>query len=254
MTAATAASLKRYPLITCIMPTRDRAAFAAQAIRYFQRQDYPNRELIVVDDGAERLPTIGDDRIRYLRPSRRLSIGAKRNLACRAARGELIAQWDDDDWYGPGRLSTQAAPLLRGRADLSALPARIFFDLDRWEFWTCTAAFHRLIFVHDVQGGTLMFRRSVWRRQALYPDTSLAEDADLLRGAMRGGARLARIDDHGLYIYVRHAANSWAFRCGSYLDPHAWQQVAEPPLSAADRGFYARHSRAGPPDGPEPLR
>jgi glycosyltransferase involved in cell wall biosynthesis len=150
MTGATAPSLKRYPLISCIMPTRDRTSFATQAIRYFQRQDYPNRELIVVDDGSDQLVPLGDDRIRYLRPSRRLSIGAKRNLACRAARGELIAQWDDDDWYAPGRLSAQAAPLLRGRADLSALPARVFFDLDRWEFWTCTAAFHRLIFIHDV--------------------------------------------------------------------------------------------------------
>jgi O-antigen biosynthesis protein len=254
MSAATAASMRRYPLISCIMPTRDRAAFVAQAIRYFQRQDYPNRELIVVDDGGGQPPPLADPRIRYLRPSRRLSIGAKRNLACRAARGEIIAQWDDDDWYGPGRLGAQATPLLRGRADLSALPASIFFDLDHWEFWTCTAAFHRLIFVHDVQGGTLMFRRSLWRRQALYPDTSLAEDADLLKRAMRGGARLARVDDEGLYLYVRHAANTWSFRCGSYLNPGAWQRVAEPPLPAADRGFYARHSRVGPPDAPGPGR
>jgi glycosyltransferase involved in cell wall biosynthesis len=254
MSVAAAASMKRYPLISCIMPTRDRTSFVAQAVRYFQRQDYPNRELIVVEDGGDQPAAPADGRIRYLRPSRRLSIGAKRNLACRAARGEIIAQWDDDDWYAAERLSVQAAPLLRGRADLSALPARLFFDLDRWEFWTCTPAFHRLIFVHDVQGGTLMFRRSLWRRQALYPDTSLAEDADLLSRAMRGGARLARIDDEGLYIYVRHAANTWAFRCGSFLDPRAWRRVAEPPLPPADRAFYARQSRVGPSDEPGPTR
>jgi len=32
------------------MPTADRRAFVPQAIRYFLRQDYGNRELIVLDD------------------------------------------------------------------------------------------------------------------------------------------------------------------------------------------------------------
>jgi glycosyltransferase involved in cell wall biosynthesis len=250
MSRYAAATVRRYPLISCIMPTRDRALFVPQAIAYFLRQDYPNRELIVIDDGDEQ-PGIPDDRrIRYLRPIRRLSIGAKRNLACRAARGEIIAQWDDDDWYAPERLSVQATPLLRGRADLSALRARIFFDLDRWEFWTCTPAFHRRIFVHDVQGGTLMFRRSLWRRPTVYPDTSLAEDADLLSRAVRGGARLSRIDHENLYLYVRHAANTWTFRCGEHLDPQAWRRVDEPPLPPADRAFYQRRSRSAAPPQP----
>jgi glycosyltransferase involved in cell wall biosynthesis len=241
-----AASPRRYPLISCIMPTRDRPEFVAQAINYFQRQDYPNRELIVVDDGAN-LAAPADPRIHWLRSSRRLSIGAKRNLACRVASGEIIAHWDDDDWYAPERLSVQAAPLLRGRADLSALKVELFFDLHRWEFWTCTPAFHRRIFVHDVQSGTLMFRRSLWARPALYPDTSLAEDAQLLTRALRTGARLARIAEDGLYIYVRHAANSWQFQCGRYLDQAAWRLVPEPTLPPADRAFYARCSQLGPP-------
>jgi len=152
--------------------------------------------------------------------------------------------WDDDDWYAPERLSVQAAPILRGRADISALPARLFFDLDRWRFWTCTPAFHRRIFVQDVQGGTLMFLRSVWARTAGYPNTSLAEDADLLTSAVRAGGRLARIKDEGLYIYVRHASNSWAFECGTFLDPSAWELVPEPDLPAEDRTFYLSCSPA----------
>jgi len=40
------------PLISCIMPTRDRRAFALQAVRYFLRQDYPQVELIIVDDSV----------------------------------------------------------------------------------------------------------------------------------------------------------------------------------------------------------
>lgn len=39
--------------ISCLMPTYNRRAFVPQAVDYFLRQDYPSRELIVVDDGTD---------------------------------------------------------------------------------------------------------------------------------------------------------------------------------------------------------
>ena len=41
----------------------------------------------------------------------KITLGAKLNLACDYARGEIIAHWDDDDWYAPRRLSTQVEAL-----------------------------------------------------------------------------------------------------------------------------------------------
>src|SRR5262249_33338037 len=98
------------PLVTCIMPTTsDRRAFVPQAIRSFLRQDYPRCELLVLDDGttpvADLVPP--DDRIRYVRHVSKRTIGAKRNIACEQARGDLIVHWDDDDWYPPTRVSRQ---------------------------------------------------------------------------------------------------------------------------------------------------
>lgn len=241
------------PLVSCILPTRNRADFVLQSIRYFERQDYPERELIVVDDGddglAARLPA--SPRIRYLRLDRRHSIGAKRNLACREARGQILAQWDDDDWYAPGRLSAQVAPLLAGQADITGLVAGTFFELPAWAFWTCTPALHARMFAEDVHGGTLVYRRDVLRLSH-YPDRSLAEDAAFLRRAVRQGARLARLENPGLFVYLRHEVNSWSFRCGEHLDPRGWQRCPEPPLPPEDRAFYAQRSRAGVP-APPPL-
>ncbi|MEW6735051.1 MAG: glycosyltransferase, partial [Acidobacteriota bacterium] len=171
------------PLVSCILPTRDRPDFLLQSIHYFQRQDYPARELIIIDDSVEdfsaRLPN--DPRIRYLRLPPGKSIGTKRNWACELARGNIIAQWDDDDWYAPNRLSRQVAPLISDGADISGLQDTVFFDLPHWGFWKCTPALHRRMFVEDVHGGTLVYRRRVWERLARYPDRSLAEDADFLR-------------------------------------------------------------------------
>jgi hypothetical protein len=39
------------PLVSSVMPTSDRRAFVPMAIRAFARQDNPERELIIVDDG-----------------------------------------------------------------------------------------------------------------------------------------------------------------------------------------------------------
>ena len=237
------------------MPTRDRADFALNAIRLFQRQDYPRRELLVVDDGDDALETrLPDDaRIRYLRAPRGESIGAKRNRACAAAHGEYVAQWDDDDWYGPSRLSVQLAPLLAGRADVSGLVTPVFFDLPGWRFWSVTPQLHRRLFVADVHGGTLVYARRVWERLARYPDASLAEDAAFLRRARTRGARLERIDGAGHFVYLRHGGNAWSFALGAHVDRAGWRPAAEPAFPADDRVFYAARSRAagaGPPQAP----
>jgi glycosyltransferase involved in cell wall biosynthesis len=229
------------PMVSCIMVTRDRRDFVLQSVRYFERQDYPARELIILDDDNQDLsPELPKGpRIRYFRVPRGSSIGAKRNQACQHAQGSIIAQWDDDDWYAANRLSAQIAPLLAGRAEVSALSSEIFFDLPRWEFWRCTPELHRRMFFRDVHGGTLVFQRAIYDRGVRYPNCSLAEDASFLQQALCGGARLEKLPGDRLFVYLRHAATSWRFGCGEFLDPHGWQRVPEPGFLTGDRDFYA---------------
>jgi glycosyltransferase involved in cell wall biosynthesis len=229
------------PLVSCIMPTRDRRDFVRQSVRYFQRQDFPTLELIILDDGRIDLSAeLNDDsRIRYLRLPGAMSIGAKRNHGCEVARGSVIAHWDDDDWYAPHRLSAQVETILSGDFDICGLSAGVFFDLARWEFWRCTPDLHRRMFIGDVHGGTLVFKRRVWEHGARYPDLSLAEDAWFLQRAMQCGARLRRLAGEGSFVYLRHSGSSWQLTCGQFIDPRGWQRVPEPPLPPEDRAFYA---------------
>jgi glycosyltransferase involved in cell wall biosynthesis len=232
------------PLISCIMPTRDRVEWVLQSIGYFARQDYPNRELIIVDDGTEHLAAVlpPDPRIRHLRVARPVSIGVKRNLGCEAAAGTVICHWDDDDWYAPQRLSAQAAPILSGAAEITALTDTLFFELASWRFWRCSPDLYARLFVHGVHGGTLMFARPVFGPASRYPDLSLAEDAVFLRTAARRSARIEPVDGAGLFVYVRHTSNAWRFACGEVYGTNGWRRCAEPAGFAADRGFYARLS------------
>lgn len=239
--------LAEAPLLSCIMPTRARPAFVEQSIRYFQRQDYPALELIIVYEEGSDLPAgISDARIRCVRMAPGASIGAKRNEAVRLARGELVAHWDDDDWYGEQRLSRQAAPILHNIADITGLNDMLFMARAQAEFWAPSRALFRRMFVENVSGGSLLFRRSLWEIHGRYPATSLREDADFLLKVLAGGARLCRVPGRELHIYVRHDNNTWKFKEGHYLQQNAWARVPQPPCLERDRDFYFPPAAAAP--------
>ncbi len=244
------------PLVTCLMPTRNRADWVPQAIRYFEAQDYPNLELVIVDASADGAlaPLPNDPRIRRIRASQGATIGAMRNLGCEQARGEIVLHWDDDDFYAPSRVSAQVRPILDGEADVTGLHDAWFFELDQWLFWRCAPALHAKLFIGDVHGGTLAFRRALHGPDCRYPEVSLAEDAYFLQLMMWRGARLKRLPGANLFVYLRHGANAWNFPCGAYLDPQGWRSESEPALLAADRAFYVARSRAAPPTRIEVAR
>ena len=226
-----AAHAAAWPLVSCIMPTYNRRAFVPQALQYFLRQDYPNRELIIVDDGTDAIGDLTENlpRVRYLRLPARKSIGAKRNLACQHAQGEIIAHWDDDDWYSSDRLRYQVMPILSGEADLTGLENAFVLELPAGDFWTTKPQLHEQLFVGNVHGGTLVYRKELLELGLRYPEINLAEDAYLLRYAMNRGKRLLRLANPGVFVYVRHGSNAWReFRPGHFINPAGWERIPVP--------------------------
>ena len=227
------------PLVSCIMPTRDRPQFAEQACKYFLEQSYARKELIVVADGESlggRLPK--SDSIRLVELPNSRSIGEKRNIACAFAQGDIVLQWDDDDWYGSDRISIQAEPIYTGAFDLTGLTCDVLLDLECLQFWRCDRKEHQRIF-GKVACGTLAFRSEVWRKLARYPHQSIAEDAFFLQEAVRRGARLGVINQHGQFIYVRHSQNTWRLKRNC-----SWRQLSSVPLRGRDFRFYRGQSNS----------
>lgn len=224
------ASEPTLPLTSCIMPTHNRRAFLRLALDCFDAQTYPRKELVVIDDGTDAVGDLLEGRsgVRYARVSARMTIGAKRNLACDLAQGELIAHWDDDDWYGPRRLAEQAAPLIAQTCDVTGLVNTHLLEMPAARFWTLSGELHHRMFVGDIHGGTLMFRKSLLRQGIRYPEANLAEDAALIRQFTQRHKRVQRIVGPGLFVYVRHGQNTWRFDPGRFVDPHGWRATAAP--------------------------
>ena len=138
-----------FPLISCLMVTRDRLALARRAIRSWADQTYPNRELVVVTDGPgafrnalERLvKENGLEGVRFVYPEGKdLSLGRLRNISFEAARGEIACQWDDDDVSHPTRLMIQAEHMFRNNARGCFMTDHLQFIEDKrllcWVDWT----------------------------------------------------------------------------------------------------------------------
>ncbi len=241
------------PLVSCIMPTRNRRRFIPMALRCFERQDYPRRELIVVDDGEDDISDLIPDHpaIRYLRLCGRHTVGAKRNRACEAALGEIIVHWDDDDWYGPTRLADQVAPLIADRADITALAMRHVLTLEPFQTWRCPPKLHARLHFRDLCPGTIAFGRHLWSRRG-YPNRNCAEDVAFLRG-LPATSRFHRLDREDLFICLRHGENTWIMPTDPRQSPGKWQKVSIPDfLPAEDLSRYTNLAAGTPTYGPTP--
>ncbi|MDB5600908.1 MAG: methyltransferase protein [Xanthobacteraceae bacterium] len=190
--------------VSCIMPTADRRSFIPAAIGYFLAQDYPDKELIVLDDGRDNVSDLipAHPQIRYLRHDRRQSLGRKRNICCAQAQGELIAHWDDDDWYAPFRLRRQVAALLTAGADICGIDRVLFLDTAArraWEYvypsgqapWVC--------------GATLCYTKSFWRENP-FREIDIGEDSRFVSAAR--GARIEVMPDNDIFVGMIHRANT----------------------------------------------
>ncbi|MFP5289022.1 MAG: glycosyltransferase, partial [Thermoanaerobaculia bacterium] len=208
---------KAAPLVSCIMPTRNRRELVPRAIRQFLRQDWPNAELIVVDDGDDRVADLipPDPRIRYLALDERRTIGAKRNLACEAARGEIILHWDDDDWMADRRIRSQVEHLLSSKADLSGLPSLYFHEPATGGTWQFTSPARKW-----VAGATFCYRKDLWRA-APFEDVDVGEDVRFLWSRRR--KKVVALADLAIYAARLHPGNTSSKRDAS----RAWRPVSD---------------------------
>lgn len=196
------------PLVSCIMPTHNRRRYVPQAIRYFQRQTYPHRELLILDDGPDAIQDLvpDDPQIRYLRLPRKLTIGAKRNRACEEARGSFIAHWDDDDWAAPARLAVQVDHLRRTGAAVCGLREVLFYDPARRQAW---AYRYEAAAKPWVYGATLCYPQATWARTPFEP-ISVGEDTRFVWAQPPG--QVLALEPTGFYVGRVHTANTSAKR------------------------------------------
>ena len=201
-------------LVSVVMTTCDRPQMLRIALDCYAHQTYPNRELIVVDDGdrspadARAIAAAGG---RLLRVPSGTPLGAKLNLGVEQAQGPLCQKMDDDDWYAPGFLEAMVRSLQASRKEVcrptvAFLMPFLFFDVSRWEL--------RRSIGNNIPGATLLFAREDWEGRRF---RSLPQDEDVwfFLDQLGSGARALPVRALEMFLAVRH--------CGLSRDRgHTW--------------------------------
>ena len=106
------------PLVSVVVPTRDRAALLGETLASVRAQTLADWECIVVDDGSTdgtdelvRRLAERDPRVRYVRREIPRNAAAARNQGASLARGRYLGFLDSDDLFEPDKLAWQCAAL-----------------------------------------------------------------------------------------------------------------------------------------------
>ncbi len=245
---------KQY-FVSCICPTYSRPAFLLRAVKQFLQQHWQRTELIVLDDSPKELravlPQSSRVKVKYI--DEHLPLGTKHNMGLDIAQGDLLAHWDDDDWQSPRRLTTQVEALALGKTDICGFATDVLLTTGDAKFWQFDRAFYGNNPKHGFVGnspinygvpfmdGSAMFRRSVVGT-VRYPSLQVSQKVQFLYDLHKlNGARLLRLPNDGMYIYVRHGSRSHAKNTWQYLKDRRLTQIAQPTwFPQSDLDFYRK--------------
>jgi glycosyltransferase involved in cell wall biosynthesis len=223
-----------YPLVSCIMPTHNRQRFMPQAIRYFLEQDYPYKELIIVDDNPVQstvdIPDGREIRYYYL-PGGRRPLGEKRNYAISQSNGDIVMHWDDDDWMARGRIRRQVEFLLSSGADICGLDKMLFYDVRSHTMWLYTYPPSRKKWL---AGGSFCYWKSVWE-QKKFQNISQGEDTQFVWSSLE--LKILPLQDFHFYVALIHPGNTSVKSLSGCCWGH-WNEKSFQDMVGEDWGFY----------------
>ncbi len=215
------------PLVSVVIPTRNRATLAARAVRSALSQSYSKIEVIVVVDGGdpsgyEDLRAIPDSRLRIQVLPRSAGGGEARNIGIRQAAGEWIALLDDDDEWLPGKLSQQMAVAARTTEPDALICCQYFQRTGRGqivrptrgprahqpisEYLFCEVPFFGARFTF-LQTSTWLAPRDLFLRIPFDPAVRMNDDTDWLLRAIYDPVQQITIVPEPLSIYHCEASH-----------------------------------------------
>lgn len=217
------------PLVSCICATYNRPPghqhLIEEAVESFLRQTYPHKELLVINDTPGQELVCDAPGVRVINfPERFPGLGQKHNAGVALARGDLIANWDDDDISLPWRLSLSVERL----TDADYFNPRTFWYMVNGDLRETPVRNygHNLSLLRrsafDAVGGYPLLQRGVDKAIAgvlrADPNVRWATDPD--------GAKIAKED----LFYVYRWGVSPHHLSGSPHDDH-WDRIAKRPIT-----------------------
>lgn len=217
---------KDFPKVSLVMPTYNRTHLNKTAIHCYLQQTYPWVELIIVDDSDDgkelSLPYYGT--IKTIKLDKRTSTGTKRNIGADAASGDIIANWDDDDFSSAHRIEDEVQRLSKTGKAVTGYNKTVVYDTETDSFYRNEGG------PPYFASGTSQCYWKAWWKKHPYPDCSYGEDSVFAREA-RLADELACANPGNMLVARKHATNTefvnlrWIHKLDSYVAPMGFYEA-----------------------------
>lgn len=195
------------PSISVIVPAYNESVVLAACVRSIARSDYPDFEIVCVDDGSTddtyaQLRTLAAELPRvsaYTQPNG--GKGAALNNGLRRAIGEILVLVDADGVFGPDTLTEMVRAFTDQRVgavcgddrtvNLDRVQTRYLALISHVGTGLMRRALHVLHCLPVVSGNTGAFRRDVLERTGPLREDTVGEDLELTWRVYRAGYRVA---------------------------------------------------------------
>ncbi|MDA1362541.1 glycosyltransferase [Glycomyces luteolus] len=209
------------PAVTALLCTR-RPEFLEFAIGQIDGQRHRNLEIVLVLHGLSAdLPEVKraigrtDLPVAVVEVAGSTVFGDALNAGVRAAGGDFIAKFDDDDWYGPHHLDDLLSASRYSGADLVGnLAELVHLEPLRTTVYRFGVNERRS---RHVSGGTMLIRRGTIADLGGFRPLPSAIDVALLQSLLAARGRIYRMHGLGYVLSRRAEGHTWAQPPGEFL-------------------------------------
>jgi glycosyltransferase involved in cell wall biosynthesis len=191
-------------LVSILTPTYNRRLFIPQYLKNIYRQNYlGDFEILIADDGEEPIEDLlsKDKRIRYFKLGERKTLGFKRNFLAEQAKGQILINLDDDDYYPPNRIS-HAVEMLSKSEKLIAGASKVFI----YNAFTNTVVSSGPFGPNHATAGTFAFKRDYLNKYSFDNEKKAQEEPGFTNGFTEP---MVQLDPKSTILVMQHKFNTW---------------------------------------------
>lgn len=196
-------------VITCT----NKPKYMQNVFENYNRQSFKDKELILVlnnnkmDIEKWTKEAKKYDNMTVFQIDERKTLGYCLNFGIEKAKYDIIAKFDDDDYYGPKYLS-QSIKGFKFADVIGKYTTYVYFQNSKILAIRNPKRDNR--YVYRIEGPTLMFKREIFDK-IKFADKSLGEDIQFCKDCTKNGIKMYAIDKYN-FVYIRHGST----------DKHAW--------------------------------
>lgn len=204
--------MDKTPLVSVVVPVYNMEAFLPETLDSILASDYPNFEVVVVDDGSKDASyriacdyAKKDQRVRaYTQPNG--GACAARNQAVRLAKGEFILPVDADNLIEPGLIADSVKEILKDPSVKVVAPRADFFG-ERTGEWKLPPFSLHLLARKNIMDTCALYRKVEWERAGGYCESIIArEDWEFWIAVLKDGGKVVRLPEIGLHYRIRNVS------------------------------------------------